>query len=231
MAQAWARKKSSETPAAAVSLDRAVDDAQRDVRRDDLDHRDLGAGLLVADRVHHVGGLEGQEAGLIDLDPRVGDPLADHPLLGQRLAEGDPPLDAPDQRLQGALGHPDRAHAVVDPPRAEPTLGDREALPLAPEDVLGGDVDIVEGDLGVAVRRVVVAEDRQGALDHDAGGVERHEDHRLLLVARGAGIGATHHDRDLAAWVARAGTPPLAPVEDVFVVVADDIHLDIGGVG
>src|SRR3712207_7172389 len=42
---------------------------------------------LVAHRVHHVGGVESQQARLLDLYPGVGDPLHDHALLGQGLAE------------------------------------------------------------------------------------------------------------------------------------------------
>ena len=38
----------------------------------------------------------------------------------------------------------------------------------------------------VAVRRIVVAEDRQHAADRDARRVHRHQDHRLLLVPLGA---------------------------------------------
>src|SRR5918994_7610371 len=41
---------------------------------------DLGFRLLVADRVHHVRGLEGEEAALFDLHAGVGDPLHDHAL-------------------------------------------------------------------------------------------------------------------------------------------------------
>ncbi len=52
--------------AAAVGLDRPVDAPAGHVRRDDLDHRDLGLGDLVADGVHHVGGLQRQQAGLLD---------------------------------------------------------------------------------------------------------------------------------------------------------------------
>ena len=44
---------------------------------------------LVADRVHHVGGLERQQARLVDHDARLGDALLRHGLLGDRLAEGD----------------------------------------------------------------------------------------------------------------------------------------------
>src|SRR4029453_17925504 len=44
--------------AATVCLDRPVDHLERHVGRGDLDHGDLLARHLVADGVHHVGGLQ-----------------------------------------------------------------------------------------------------------------------------------------------------------------------------
>ena len=88
----------------AVRLDGAVDDAQRHVRRDDLDHRDLGARGLVADGVHHVRRLQRQQPRLLDLHARLGDVGADRALLGERLAEGDPRLHPPAHRFERALG-------------------------------------------------------------------------------------------------------------------------------
>ena len=86
--------------------------------------------------------------------------------------------------LERALGHPDRAHRVVDPARAESLLGDPEPVALVAEEVRRGDADVVVDDLRVAaVRSVVVAEQARGALDLDAGRVLRHEDHALAPVA------------------------------------------------
>ena len=82
-------------------------------------------------------------------------------------------LDPPAHRLQRALGQADQPHAVVDAPRPEPALGDLEAPPLAEEDVRRRHADVLEEDLGVAVRGVVVAE---------------HGQHRLT-VTPGASIG------------------------------------------
>ena len=83
----------------------------------------------------------------------------------------------------------------------------------------------------MAVRRVVVAEHRQHALDLDPGGVERNEDLRLLLVPRAARVGLAHDDGDLAARIADARRPPFAAVDHVFVAFAVDRGLDVGGVG
>ncbi|MNX90551.1 hypothetical protein D3C86_1226060 [compost metagenome] len=82
----------------------------------------------------------------------------------------------------------------------------------------------------MAVRRIVIAEHGQEALDRDARGVRRHDDHRLLLVAARIGIGLAHHDVDLAAGVAGARRPPLGAVDHVMVAIALDAAADIGGV-
>src|SRR5438093_9277 len=84
----------------------------------------------------------------------------------------------------------------------------------------------------VAVRRVVVAEDRQHPLDRDALAVARHHDHRLLLVLVGIlGIRLAHEDQDLAARVADARGPPLVAVDHVLGAVAHDGRFEVGGVG
>src|SRR5688572_12715418 len=75
--------------AAAVHLDRAIEHAQRHVRRGHLDPRDLLARFLVAHGVHEVGGMEHEQTGLIDLDARPGDVLADRAHLGEGPSEGD----------------------------------------------------------------------------------------------------------------------------------------------
>src|SRR5207249_3097561 len=48
----------------AVGLDRPVDDLATDVRRNDLDHRDLGPRVFVADGVHLVRRVEREQARL-----------------------------------------------------------------------------------------------------------------------------------------------------------------------
>ncbi len=71
----------------------------------------------------------------------------------------------------------------------------------------GGDADVLELDLHVAVRGVVIAEDGERALDRDARRVERHQHHRLLAGAcRRVGVGLAHDDGDLAARIAGAAT-------------------------
>ena len=214
---------------AAVQLDRPVDDVQRHPRGGDLDRGDLGAGTLGAELVDQVGGLEHQQAGLVDLDPRLGDGLAHGPLLGQRAAEGDPRLGPLDHQRQGALGHADGAHAVVDAAGAEPGLGDHEPVALAGEDVGPRHPDVGEAELRVPVL-VLVPEDRQVPDDLQAGGVPGHEHHRLLVVRRAVRVGLPHDDEDLAPLVGGPAGPPLAAVDHVVVAVADDRGLDVAGV-
>jgi hypothetical protein len=114
-------------PARAVHLDRLVQDPLHGERGGDLDGLDLGVGGLVALGVHQPRGLEHQQPQLLDRHPR---------------------LDARVHRLDGPLGDADRAHPVVDPPRAEAGLRDREAVALPADQVLHRDPDVTEGDLG-----------------------------------------------------------------------------------
>ena len=75
------------------------------------------AGDLVVVAVHQPGGVQGEQAGLVDLDPGVGDPLPDHALLGQRAPERGALVGALAHQLERPLGGADRAHAVVDAAR------------------------------------------------------------------------------------------------------------------
>ena len=64
-------------------------------------------------------------------------------------------------KLERALGQTDQPHAVMDAPGTEAPLRDLEAAALAEQDVLRRHAHVLEVDLAVAVRRVVVAEHRQ----------------------------------------------------------------------
>jgi hypothetical protein len=103
--------------------------------------------------------------------------------------------------------------------------------PFAEQHVGGRDAHILELDLHMAVRRIVIAVDGERALDRDAGRVERDQHHRLLLVLSRARVGLAHHDRDLAARIACAARPPFPPVQHVLVTVSGNLALDVGRVG
>ena len=106
--------------------------------------RDLDPRVAVADRVHQPRGLHHEQPRHLELDPRLGDPVADVGVLGDRLAERLARVGPCAHQLERPLGRPDRPHAVVDPTRTEPGLGDHEAHPLAGDDVLGRDAHVGE---------------------------------------------------------------------------------------
>ncbi len=214
-----------------VGLDGAVEDAEGEVRGDDFDGGDFRAGGFVADGIHHVGGLQSEQAGLFDFDAGLGDIDANRAHFREFLAEGDTRGDAATKEFEGSFGDADEAHAVMDAAGAEAALGDFEAAAFAEEEVFGGDTDVRERQFAVAVGTVVVAVDGEEAFELDAGGVEGDEDHGLLLVAGGGGVGFPHEDDDFAVGFAGAGGPPFAAVEDVMVAVAFDGGSDVGGVG
>ena len=121
---------------------------------------------------------------------------------------------------------------MVNAARTEPPLRDFKAPAFTEEDVGNGYPDVLEEELGVAVGRVIEAEDRQHALDGEPRPGHRHEDHRLLPVsALVPGIGLSHHDQDPAARIESARGPPLASVDDVVASFALDADCDIGRVG
>src|SRR3546814_7870467 len=70
-----------------MRLDRIVEDLERHRRRRHLDHRDFLLRCLIARLVHHVGGLEAQQPRHLDIDPRLGDALFPHRMIGDALAE------------------------------------------------------------------------------------------------------------------------------------------------
>jgi hypothetical protein len=98
---------------------------------------------------------------------------------------------------------------VVDTPRSHSALHDFEAASFSEDNVLGWHTHVLEDQVCVSVGRVVVAVDREHALNFNAGGIGWHNDDRLLLVpVRMVGIGLAQHNVDLASWVSGAGNPP-----------------------
>src|SRR5262249_49791555 len=152
-------------------------------------------------------------------------------VVGEALPEGHALLSAPAHKLERPLRDTDLAHAVVDPPGAEPPLRDLEAAAVPEEQVRGRYPDVLEEDLAVPVGCVVVAVDAEHAQDADPSRVAGHENHRLLLVAVGVpGVRLAHEDDDLAARIPDPRGPPLAAVDDVLAPVPDDARLDVGRV-
>ena len=175
--------------------------------------------------------VEGEQPRLVDQDTRLRDPLQPDRLLGERTAERDPSAQPPAHQLERDFRDPDQAHAVVNPARPQPGLGNFEAAALAQQDVGDRHPDVGEVDLGVPVGRVVVAKDGEGAQDTNPGSLARHEHHRLLPVPVRVGrIGLAHEDQDRAAWIHSAGGPPFAAIDDVGIRLVPDLTLDVGRV-
>ena len=63
-------------------------------------------------------------------------------------------------QVERPLSHPDEAHAMVDAPWSQPSLGYGEASALLAYQVVDRHPDIIEEELGMAAA-VVVAEHRQ----------------------------------------------------------------------
>ena len=192
---------------------------------------DLGLGALDADGVELPGGVQHEQPGRVDGDAGAGEALAVATEVGDRLAEGDPGGRPLAGQLERLLGQPDEPHAVVHPARPEATLGDLERAARAGEHGAARQAHPAQGDLAVTERLVVLAQRREHPLDGDAGRLERHEDHRVLAVPVGRGVGEAHEDADLAVGVAGAGRPPLAAVEHDVVAVEGGGGLHVRGVG
>ena len=76
---------SSVMPEPAVHLERAVDHVVQHARRVELDQRDLDARLVAL--VDPLRGLQRHQPARLDLGGRLGDPVLDRLLVGERLAE------------------------------------------------------------------------------------------------------------------------------------------------
>src|SRR5690606_28727851 len=201
------------------------------VRADHLDLRDLAHGGKHAFGVDQPGGFQDEQASLFDGDAGVGDAFAVAAEVDQRLAEGDAFGAAFAGQAQRQFGEADQAHAVVDVARAKATMGDLEDATGARDDGGLGQAHVVELDFAVAVGFVVHAHGLEHAHGFYAGGIFRHEHHRVLGVAVGVGVGETHEDDDFAVRVADAGAPPFAAVEHDFVALDFGGGFHVGGVG
>ena len=174
--------------------------------------------------------MQGQQPGLIDLDPGFGDPVLDVRPIRQLLTEGHASFRTSDHELERPLGGTDGTHAVVDAARTQPRLTDGEAFALTLEDVLERHEHILEDDLGVALP-VGVAVHGKVAHNGDSGGIDRHDEHRLLPVHLGGGIGLAHDDEHAAVRVHSVRCKPLAAVEHETVLGAFHGHFDVRRIG
>src|SRR3546814_4455252 len=86
---------------------------------------------------------------------------------------------------------------MVDAAGAQPSLSDLEPPPFAQQDILCGHANVVEFDLGVAVRRVVETHDRKVSQHPDTRRLRWHQEHRLLTIGVGpAGVCLAHRSEE-----------------------------------
>src|ERR1019366_3305992 len=216
---------------AAVDLDRLVDHVLQDARRDNLDRRDLAQGAERPELVELPRGEEREEARLVDRDAEVRDLLAVAPQVEERLAERDPREAALDEELQRELRRTDAAHCVMDATGPQAALRDLEALARPRDEARNRQPHVLEPDLAVPVGLVVDAEDGQHPLDGDAGRVERHQHHAVLVVPIGRGVGQPHEDGDLAVRMADPRGPPFLAVEHDLVALNRGGRLNVRRIG
>jgi len=120
----------------AVGLDGAVDDGQGHVGGEDLALGDLDEGALGVALVDLDRGVEHDELGRVDLQPRPRDPVEQHAVFAQRLAEGHFALvvEPRDHPFERDFGGADGPHGVVDAAGAEAALHDFVAAAVAEDD-------------------------------------------------------------------------------------------------
>jgi hypothetical protein len=121
-----------------------------------------------------------------------------------------------------------QAHTVVNAPGPEPVLGDLEAASQAEDYVITRDADLLEHELGVAMRRAVEAEDVEGAPDLDTGGIHRDQHQGMPPVPGRLGVASAEHQGNLAPRVGRAGDPPFPSGDHQRVADTGDRGANVG---
>ena len=218
----------------AVDLHRAVNDLQRHGRHFDLGlgnllQRVLGVFLVDLDRrVQH------DQARGVDLDACARDPFEQDAVFAERFAKGDLAVvvESVDHVFESAFGGAEGAHGVVDAAGTQTALHDLVPSSLAQNEPVKRDFDVREGDVAVAVGRVIVAVHGQHAVDFYPGRVAWDQHHGLLHVfVWMVWVGLAHDDEDLTSVVAGAAGPPFRAVEEIVVSMLFHAELDVGPVG
>ena len=115
--------------------------------------------------------------------------------------------------------------------RAEACLGNGKPPALFTKEIAHGYAHVVKKYFTVAFV-ILIAKDEQVTLYSDAEGILGYENHALLAMLVGViRVGFAHDDEDFAAFTHSTGSPPFAPIEDVFIAFAMDGELNVGGVG
>lgn len=120
---------------------------------------------------------------------------------------------------------------MMDPAGAQPTLDDLEPAALAEHNIRDGHSDVLEADVSMTMRRVVVSVNRHHPMDRDTLCVGRHKHHALLLVrVLIRRVRLPHDNVQLTPRVSRSGAPPLPPVQHVLVSLPSDAQFDISSI-
>src|SRR6266700_220357 len=96
----------------------------------DFNHSDLVLSRLLAQRVNHPGRFERQQARLLDLQVRLRDPFLNGTLLDQGLSESDARGGTLTHQLQSVVSNAYCAHAVMNAPGSQTSLGDGKTAAL-----------------------------------------------------------------------------------------------------
>ncbi|KIN78935.1 Regulatory protein, TetR [Sulfitobacter mediterraneus KCTC 32188] len=214
----------------AMHLHRLINDIADLLWHFGLDHRHPDAGLLVAQHIHRLGGLEHQQTHRFNLDLGAGNGFHVLAQIDDLFAKGDAAEAAFDHQIQRLFGLPDRAHAMVNTAWSKAHLADFKTAPFAPKHVFLRHAHIGELDVHMPVRRIVMAKDMHRAQDLNTGVVHRHKDLALLAERFGVGGGFDHHDHDFAARITSAGDVVFLAVDHPFTVFQHRGGRDVLGI-
>src|SRR5687768_14580366 len=120
---------------------------------------------------------------------------------------------------------------MMDSAGTKTTLDDLEPTALAQHHARYGHTNVMEREMAVAVRRIIIAVDLKHTVNGNAGSISRDKDNRLLPVrVLVVGITLAHNDVDAASRVTSATGPPLLTVKNVLIALATDAEFNVGGV-
>lgn len=96
----------------------------------------------------------------------------------------------------------DGSHTVMDTSGAKTTLNNLESTARAENHVGSWNANILESEMAMSVRSIIITVDRQHPIDGDTWGISWNQDNRLLLVwILVSWITLTHNNVDLASWI------------------------------
>src|SRR5947209_4023021 len=124
---------------------------------------------------------------------RLGNPVLNDTLLGQRFAESDTGSGTFTHEFQGILRGSYRAHTMMNTSRPKTRLSDGKAAAFFTQQIAHRDAHILEEYLTMAFV-VLITEDHEVTFDCDTGRVLRNKHHTLLFVPVGViRTGLAHH--------------------------------------